>query len=95
MKKLAIALILSISATCVFAQSYYQRAVAKQQMCREVGQFGVEAFDLRVAGERRQKVVNATNEILYETAQYAYDSATDRKDAYSHGWATCMDNFQN
>lgn len=83
----------------------YSQAVARREYCTTIGKIAEQAYNWRTdkylkrskqdylnvwADDLRPGVRNA--DVTQYAIDYAYDRATDEKNAYMMTWAYCMDN---
>ena len=97
MKKLDIAIAVMLAAGAATAQTHYQDAVRKREVCKEMGNYAVDTYRMKQAGESWERLNTNPNVPARMKAikHYAYFKATDEKNAYIAAWAWCMDDFRH
>lgn len=97
MKKTLLALALcALAIPAVQAQNTYQAAQFRQDMCDAIGKTGAVARkfkELNVPYDRSKLADSPSLVLKLWAVNYALNEATSREDAYSVGFAKCMDNI--
>jgi hypothetical protein len=95
MKKMILAVIIGITfPTLAVAQSSYSETNSRMAICRELGNSGVQAFELkRGMGEKPKAMGGYAAPIDQYAIDFGYNIANTKQDAYMAGWSYCMDNL--